>query len=222
MDFLDIFSSQNILKTIIMMVAFLIAVIGHEIMHGYVAFRYGDDMAKSMGRLSINPIKHIDLVGSIIVPGILFFAQAPFLFGWAKPVPINMGYIVQRWGYGAAVAVSLAGVAYNLILALVASTLLFSGFIPASGFLGGILIAFLVQLVIYNVVLGVFNLFPIPPLDGSAALSFICLKFGIDGIPRFLATISPYGFIILMLIFFTPLAQIFFYPMNFLLQFLLN
>lgn len=204
------------------MAAFLIAVIGHEIMHGYVAFRYGDDMAKSMGRLSINPIKHIDLVGSIIVPGILFFAQAPFLFGWAKPVPINMGYIVQRWGYGAAVAVSLAGVAYNLILALVASTLLFSGFIPASGFLGGVLIVFLVQLVIYNVVLGVFNLFPIPPLDGSAALSFICLKFGIDGIPRFLETISPYGFIILMLIFFTPLAQIFFYPMNFLLQFLLN
>lgn len=222
MDFLDIFSSQNILKTLIMMVAFLIAVIGHEIMHGYVAFRYGDDLAKSMSRLSINPIKHIDLVGSIIVPGILFFAQAPFLFGWAKPVPVNMGYIIQRWGYGAAIAVSLAGVAYNLILALVASTLLFSGFIPASGFLGGILIAFLVQLVIYNVVLGVFNLFPIPPLDGSAALSFICLKFGIEGIPRFLTSIAPYGFIILMLIFFTPLAQIFFYPMNFLLQFLLN
>lgn len=222
MDFLDIFSSQNILKTLIMMVAFLIAVIGHEIMHGYVAFRYGDDLAKSMGRLSINPIKHIDLVGSIVVPGILFFTQAPFLFGWAKPVPVNMGYIIQRWGYGAAIAVSLAGVAYNLILALVASTLLFSGFIPASGFLGGILIAFLVQLVIYNVVLGVFNLFPIPPLDGSAALSFICLKFGIEGIPRFLTSIAPYGFIILMLIFFTPLAQIFFYPMNFLLQFLLN
>lgn len=222
MDFLDIFSSQNILKTAIMMIAFLIAVIGHEIMHGYVAFRYGDDMAKSMGRLSINPIKHIDLVGSIILPAILFFAQAPFLFGWAKPVPVNMGYIIQRWGYGAAIAVSLAGVAYNLILALVASTLLFSGFIPASGFLGGVLIAFLVQLVIYNVVLGVFNLFPIPPLDGSAALSFICLKLGVDGIPRFLALISPYGFIILMLIFFTPLAQIFFYPMNFLLQFLLN
>lgn len=222
MDFLDNFSSQNILKTIIMMVAFLIAVIGHEIMHGYVAFRYGDDMAKSMGRLSINPIKHIDLVGSIILPAVLFFAQAPFLFGWAKPVPVNMGYIVQRWGYGAAIAVSLAGVAYNLILALVASTLLFSGFIPVSGFLGGVLIAFLVQLVIYNVVLGVFNLFPIPPLDGSAALSFICLKFGIDGIPRFLASIAPYGFIILMLIFFTPLSQIFSYPMNFLLQFLLN
>lgn len=222
MDFLDIFSSQNILKTAIMMIAFLIAVIGHEIMHGYVAFRYGDDMAKSMGRLSINPIKHIDLVGSIILPAILFFAQAPFLFGWAKPVPVNMGYIIQRWGYGAAIAVSLAGVAYNLILALVASTLLFSGFIPASGFLGGVLIAFLVQLVIYNVVLGVFNLFPIPPLDGSAALSFICLKLGVDRIPRFLALISPYGFIILMLIFFTPLAQIFFYPMNFLLQFLLN
>lgn len=222
MDFLDNFSSQNILKTIIMMVAFLIAVIGHEIMHGYVAFRYGDDMAKSMGRLSINPIKHIDLVGSIILPAVLFFAQAPFLFGWAKPVPVNMGYIVQRWGYGAAIAVSLAGVAYNLILALVASTLLFSGFIPVSGFLGGVLIAFLVQLVVYNVVLGVFNLFPIPPLDGSAALSFICLKFGIDGIPRFLASIAPYGFIILMLIFFTPLSQIFSYPMNFLLQFLLN
>ncbi|PAF53148.1 site-2 protease family protein [Helicobacter sp. 13S00482-2] len=221
MDF-DIFSSQNILKTFIMMIAFLVAIIGHEIMHGYVAFRYGDDTAKKMGRLSVNPIRHIDLVGSIIVPGILFFAQAPFLFGWAKPVPVNMNYIIQRWGYEAGIAVSLAGVAYNLILALIASTLLFSNLIPSSGFFGAIIVAFLVKLIIYNVVLGIFNLFPIPPLDGSAALSFICLKFGIEGIPRFFNQIAPYGFIIIILIFFTPLSEIFFYPMNFLLQFLLK
>ncbi|MDO7253740.1 site-2 protease family protein [Helicobacter cappadocius] len=219
---LDIFSSENVIKTLIMMIAFLIAIIGHEIMHGYVAFRYGDDTAKSMGRLSINPIKHIDLVGSIIVPAVLFFAQAPFLFGWAKPVPVNMSYIIQRWGYGAGIAVSLAGVAYNLILALIASTLLFSNLIPVSGFFGAILVSFLIKLIIYNVVLGIFNLFPIPPLDGSAALSFICLRLGIQSVPRFLNQIAPYGFIIIMLLFFTPLSEIFFYPMNFLLQFLLR
>ncbi|PAF49137.1 site-2 protease family protein [Helicobacter sp. 12S02232-10] len=217
------FSDQNMSAIFLKVFAFLIAIIGHEIMHGYVAFRYGDDTAKKMGRLSINPLKHIDPVGSILIPLILFFVQAPFLFGWAKPVPVNMNLIIQRWGYGAGIAVSLAGVAYNLILALMISGILFSGvFGSASEGWMQILILFFVQLIIYNVVLGIFNLWPIPPLDGSQALSFLCLKMGIQGIPKFFYQISPYGMIILLIILATPLSQVFFYPTQFLLRFLLT
>ncbi|PAF52585.1 site-2 protease family protein [Helicobacter sp. 13S00477-4] len=223
MNFSELFLPENIIKTLIMIVAFLIAIIGHEIMHGYVAFRYGDDTAKKMGRLSINPIKHIDPIGSILLPLILFFFQAPFLFGWAKPVPVNMDFIIRKWGYGAGVAVSLAGVAYNLIFALIVSVLLFSGlFGDISGEWGAVFIGFLVQLIVYNVVLGIFNLWPIPPLDGSQALSFICLKFGIEVVPRFFYQIAPYGMIILLVVLATPLSQVFFYPTQLLLRFLLT
>ncbi|PAF41906.1 site-2 protease family protein [Helicobacter sp. 11S02596-1] len=216
---MNFFQPDVVLKIL----AFLIAIIGHEIMHGYVAFRYGDDTAKKMGRLSINPLKHIDPIGSVLIPLILFFTHAPFLFGWAKPVPINMNLIIGRWGYGAGVAVSLAGVAYNLIFALLISGILFSGiFGNDTGGWTQILILFFVQLIIYNVVLGIFNLWPIPPLDGSQALSFICLKFGFDALPRFFAQIGSYGMIIILIILATPLAQIFFYPVQFLLHFLLT
>ncbi|WP_288644386.1 site-2 protease family protein, partial [uncultured Helicobacter sp.] len=77
--------SPEIINVLLMVLALMISIIGHEIMHGLVAYHYGDDTAKSMGRLSINPIKHIDPIGSILIPGILYVTQAPFLFGWAKP-----------------------------------------------------------------------------------------------------------------------------------------
>lgn len=223
MDFLEIFSSKSLLATALMIVAFLVAVIGHEIMHGYVAFRYGDDTAQKMGRLTINPIKHIDPIGSVALPLVLFFVQAPFLFGWAKPVPINMNYIIQRWGYGAGIAVSLAGVIYNLVLALILSVLLSSLFSSdESGIFGQIIVALVVNLIVYNIVLGVFNLWPIPPLDGAHALSLFCLKIGSKTIPRFFARISPYGTIIILLVLATPASQIFFVPMQFLQNFLLT
>ena len=89
-------------KIPLMVVALLIAIIGHEIMHGYVAYRYGDSTAKDSGRLSLNPIVHIDLIGSILVPATLFLANAPFLFGWAKPVPVRMDRVIYNGGYFAA------------------------------------------------------------------------------------------------------------------------
>lgn len=222
MDFLEFFSSKSLISVALMTVAFLVAVIGHEMMHGYVAFRYGDDTAKRMGRLTINPIKHIDLIGSILLPLILFFVQAPFLFGWAKPVPIDMNYIIHRRGYGAGIAVSLAGVAYNLVLALALSVLVSVFYSGDQGIIGQVLVAFIVNLIVYNIILGVFNLWPIPPLDGSHALSLFCLKIGSEMIPKFFARISPYGTIIILFILATPLSQIFFVPMRFLQDFLLT
>ncbi|CBG39905.1 site-2 protease family protein [Helicobacter mustelae] len=217
------FDSTSVLKVSLSILAFLCAIIGHEIMHGYVAKHYGDPTASMAGRLSINPIKHIDLMGSIIVPLMLLFAQAPFMFGWAKPVPIDIRSIIARHGFMPAVYVSLAGIFYNLSIALVVSTALKYGFsLDGKNILEEIFVFFCLQLVVYNVILGVFNLFPIPPLDGSQALMFLCLHFGYETLPRWFMKIQGYGFIIILVILATPLSKILFQPVEFLIKFLLS
>ncbi len=209
------FGGFDIFKAVSIVAALMIAIIGHEIMHGYVAYRYGDSTAKSEGRLSINPIVHVDLVGTIVVPLLLFISGSPFLFGWAKPVPVNMWTVVRNGGYNGAIAVSMAGIAYNLLMAITASV--------ALGFVGGetLLTQILYYLVIYNVILAVFNLWPIPPLDGSNALGYIGRKFGIRAIDDFNAKIGGYGMIILIIILATPLSSIFMLPARVLLSILL-
>lgn len=193
--------SINFIDLFIKFSAFLIAVIGHEIMHGLVALKYGDDTAKLANRLSINPIKHLDMFGSVILPLTLFLLQSPFLFGWAKPVPVDMGKVIDEGGYNAAIFVSLAGIAYNLCMALLAMVILRIALSPETfneSLFGYALYCFIV----YNVVLAIFNLFPIPPLDGSQALGYLSLKFGSDKIPIFFNGIERYGFIIIMLLLF--------------------
>jgi len=116
--------NSEIIKIIATVLALAVAIIGHEIMHGYMAFRYGDNTAKNAGRLSINPLVHIDPVGTILIPGILFATGAPFLFGWAKPVPIYIREVIKNAGYKGAINVSLAGIYYNFTLAIIASVAL--------------------------------------------------------------------------------------------------
>lgn len=195
-------SDFNPLDLVIKIAVLLIAIIGHEIMHGLVALKYGDTTAKFAGRLSINPIKHIDIFGSILLPLGLFLLNAPFLFGWAKPVPVDIRRVIENGDYNGAIAVSLAGIAYNLCLAIIATILLRTFF---SGELQGfsvIVAYFLMLCIIYNVVLAVFNLLPIPPLDGSQAVGYLSLKFGSDKIPLFFNKIERFGILILMAILF--------------------
>jgi Zn-dependent protease len=135
----------------------------HEYMHGFVADKLGDPTARQMGRLTLNPIPHIDLFGSIIVPLLMVVGNFGFVFGWAKPVPVNP-YNLRDQKYGWA-KVAIAGPAGNLILALMFG--LFLRFVPVSGSLSD----FLVIIVYINLVLMIFNLVPIPPLDGSRVLA---------------------------------------------------
>lgn len=220
-------------KIPLMVVALLIAIIGHEIMHGYVAYRYGDSTAKDSGRLSLNPIIHIDLIGSILVPATLFLANAPFLFGWAKPVPVRMDRVIYNGGYFAAFLVSLAGIGYNLVLAILASLLLYGfnggilsgvfGYFENPQFLFILVIFFFLQLIIYNVILAIFNLLPIPPLDGSNALAYLGLMFKNDFFARAFNKIHPVvGMVVLILILSTPLSIILSAPVDFVLQWLLS
>lgn len=196
----------NLLDLAIKIAVLLIAIIGHEIMHGFIALKYGDDSAKLAGRLTINPICHIDIFGSILLPLGLFLLNAPFLFGWAKPVPVNIRKVIENGDFNGAIAVSLAGIAYNLFIAMVATIILhifFGGEMlgDEKGF--SIVIAyFLLLCVVYNIVLAVFNLLPIPPLDGSQALGYLSLKFGSDKIPIFFNKIERFGIVILMAILF--------------------
>lgn len=196
-------SEEQLVKIAASIIALAIAIIGHEIMHGYVAYRYGDNTAKKEGRLSINPIVHVDIVGTIIIPLLLFISNAPFLFGWAKPVPINAYTVLRNGGYFGMFNVSMAGIAFNISLAV------FSAFL--FGVSDSILInTILFQLVVYNVVLAMFNLLPIPPLDGSKAISYLGLILGNRTIAQFFDKIERYGMVILVVFLISPLSEYFF------------
>jgi len=214
------------IKYLALGLAFIVAIVGHEIMHGLVAKYYGDLTATREGRLSINPIKHIEPFGSIIFPLVLFISQKlagvadPIVFGWAKPVPVNIFTVVNRGGYIGAFNVSIAGVVYNFTLAVIASSLI--GIVgKPDGFISLFLYLFLMYMVLVNVVLSVFNIIPIPPLDGANAIKFLALYFKLYKVAAFFNKIEPYGIIILMIVLFTPLSDYFFYPAMLIIKFLL-
>jgi len=207
--------SIDLLKILAAVFALAIAIIGHEIMHGWVAYKYGDDTAKNAGRLSINPLTHIDLVGTIIVPATLYFlpillgGESGFLFGWAKPVPINMMSVIQKGGYKAAMQVDLAGIVYNFTLAVFASIAIVTMSQPttADGIFYIFIYLFIFQLLIINVLLGVFNLLPIPQFDGAHFLMHLALKYKVNSIAEFFYKNERYGIIIVLIVLMTPLKD---------------
>jgi len=179
--------------TIFSLVILLFSIIIHELAHGYVAYSLGDPTAKYEGRLTLNPLKHLDLFGSVILPLLLFLSSSPFLFGWAKPVPVNP-YNFRDKKFGE-IKVSVAGPASNILLAVFFGLILrflLHNFILINP---GILIA--LNFIVYiNIWLAIFNLIPVPPLDGSWIL-FSLLPYRFNKFKFFL---KQYGIVVLVLI----------------------
>ncbi len=207
--------SIDIIKVVAAVLALAIAIIGHEIMHGWVAYKYGDMTAKNAGRLSINPLVHVDLVGTIIVPATMYFlpmlmgADSGLLFGWAKPVPINTATVIRNGGYNAAMQVDLAGIVYNFTLAVFASIAIAAMHQPttADGLFYIFSYIFVLQLLIINIVLGVFNILPIPQFDGAHFLMHLSLKHKVNSVAEFFYKNERYGIIVVLIILMTPLKD---------------
>lgn len=193
------------MEGIIFLIAILIfSAVLHEVSHGVVAYSLGDATAKNAGRLTLNPIPHIDPIGSILLPGFLILTSQlgggdGIIFGWAKPVPVNPFYFKDQ-KYGSA-KVSLAGPASNLAIALAFGLAL--RFLPI-GDISPDLTALLSSIVSLNILLGVFNLLPIPPLDGA----HILFTFLPQSLQRLKIVLTQYGFFILLFILFFGLEFI--------------
>ncbi|MHB8834916.1 MAG: site-2 protease family protein [Candidatus Methylomirabilia bacterium] len=219
---------------VVQIFALVLAVCFHEAAHGWVAWRNGDPTAKLAGRITLNPIPHIDLFGTILFPAILMITHAPILIGWAKPVPVNpRNFTNPKRGFA---QVSIAGPGSNMLLAVIAAILLkvwitidpglhdfLYGYLLGDGGSAGVRVAlplalFLLQSVYINVVLGVFNCFPIPPLDGGHFLMGVLP-------PRqavVFAKMEPYGLFIVLGLAYLGVINLFVRPItSLLLTFLL-
>ncbi len=200
---------MDIQRIILQLAALVLAVIIHEVAHGWVAYRLGDPTAKWMGRLTLNPIPHIDPVGSVILPVFLALVHAPFLVGWAKPVPIQVGNLKKL--PRDSILVSVAGVAANAI-GFVAGALLLKLILLYPDLNSPSLVAvtlhgfavFLLYFVTINIVLCLFNLIPVPPLDGGHLLA--------DFLPHNLRIsylkIERFGFVIILLLLYTGIFDV--------------
>ena len=181
-----------ITDAIFYLIILIMSIVIHEVMHGFAAEYFGDKTARFAGRLTLNPLSHLDLFGSILLPVILVVTHAPFLFGWAKPVPYNPDNLTnKKWG---TIAVASAGVLANLFIAVTFGIIIRLSFVfsftPSSAFY-----SVTTLIIVVNLALAIFNLVPIPPLDGSKILfSFLPPSFSKTAV-----FFEQYSFILLII-----------------------
>ncbi len=185
------------MEILIGLIVLIFSAILHEVMHGVAAEKLGDSTARLAGRITLNPLPHIDPIMTILLPTILLLSGSPIIFGAAKPVPVNPLFLKD--GRKDMALVALAGPATNLVLALLGALLL-----KSIGGTNELLTIVLQYVIIYNVVLGLLNLIPIPPLDGS---KFFTIVLPAEAAMKY-QSLAPFGlFMLLSLLFFTPVGD---------------
>ena len=196
--------NETLTLAAILIPCLIIAIVFHEVAHGFAALKLGDPTAKEKNRLSLNPLRHVDPIGTLLVPGILALASGP-IFGWAKPVPVNKNRLDNpRFGM---MAVAAAGPGTNFVLALLGALalgLLGPELATGSAKEPGLVIQGLKYFILINTFLGMFNLLPIPPFDGSHILEGILPR----SIVPYFAKLRQAG----MLLFFGLVALTWFFP----------
>lgn len=198
---------MGFLEGVFVIAVFIYSVVIHEVSHGAIAHTLGDDTAKNLGRLTLNPLKHLDMFGSVLLPLFLVIIRSPFVFGYAKPVPYNPLNLRDR-KYGPA-KVAFAGPAANLALAALFGIML--RFLPASLEISTLpkLLSFIVQI---NLLLAIFNLMPIPPLDGHwLLLTFLPNKFA--ALKLFILRYNLIIFLIFLFFVFPLIYEYLIYPL---------
>lgn len=190
------------------LVVLILSVIAHEVAHGYAANSLGDPTARLAGRLTMNPLPHIDVIGSIFVPALLVFTSSPILFGWAKPVPYNpFNLRSQRWGE---TLVAVAGSVTNILLAVIFGLIVrFSSVIG----LDQTAVSIASTIAFINLLLGLFNLIPFPPLDGFTALRSALpwhLSSGLSRLEQRVRSAGAFSLILFLIIFLYIFATPFF------------
>jgi Zn-dependent protease len=194
----------------------IFAITVHEVSHGWVARYFGDRTAEMLGRLSLNPIRHIDPIGTVLVPAILLLSNSGFLFGWAKPVPVDPRNLQNPRGN--MVFVSAAGPLANLVMAVAWAVLMMIGQDAVGSTAGQWLVAMARVGIYFNVMLAVFNMLPIPPLDGGQVLTNLLPPGPISNALR---RFAPFGFIVVLALIVTrQLWPIIRPPLEFLLSLL--
>ena len=183
--------------TALSFIILILSIIAHEVAHGYAADSLGDPTARLAGRLTLNPLPHIDLMGSLIIPILLITTHSPIFFGWAKPVPYNPYNLKNlRWGE---TLVAVAGSATNLLLAVVFGLIVRYGLVLG---LGQATISLAATIAFINLFLGFFNLIPFPPLDGFTVLRTALPWHLSSGLNRFEQKIRGAGMVSLLLFLF--------------------
>ncbi len=190
-------------QILLMIPVFLLALSVHEFAHAWTAYLGGDETAAYQGRLTLNPLAHIDLFGTIIIPAIAILSHVPFLFGWAKPVPVQeANFRRPAWG----VVVALAGPASNFVLVALTLAIAKVALMISPGRIPEALLYLLNYMLVINVVLMLFNLIPIPPLDGSHVLWHLMVKRRPELQPMFFF-LTQFGFFVLMFLFMFPATR---------------
>lgn len=195
---------ENLPYILVQVVILFFSLSFHESAHAWMANKLGDPTGKRLNRISLNPIRHIDLFGTLIIPAFLIIIRSPFVFGWAKPVPVNPFNFKDP--YKGIALTSLSGPASNFLLSAISFILFKILFFTRLGIYSEPIALILISMIIINLLLGFFNLIPLPPLDGAGVLT----GFFPHSIGKFIDKIQPFSLIILVFILSTGIFSKFF------------